>query len=385
MKRNNNRLSALLTGAVCLLLVVCLGYLLGLLVRNVGVPGRSVRRSAMELAAVDRFDMQLSNMLADVYVSGQTVQAKKVYWLNDSDPVAPEPNPAGYGQSDDPAALQEVLDRAWEMLDIQDPIFTAETPIMPGSAVYYYLDETIFAVTWKQVMDNCVYTFSEVKVAHPSQFRRFLAGDKFGNDQQLLTSEMASTVNAVVASSGDFYGFRFFGVVVYNGVVERSIDRFAQTCYVDEKGDLIFMDESQFDGQPEKAQAFVDEHQIRFSLAFGPVLIDEGQLKTVNHYDLGQIHGRYSRAALCQRGERHYVLTAANYEGDYRSVPTLREFSQRLHEIGFEKAYALDGGQTAAIVMNDTLINKVSYGAERKISDIIYFATAIPKGGQSNG
>ena len=42
-------------------------------------------------------------------------------------------------------------------------------------------------------------------------------------------------------------------------------------------------------------------------------------------------------------------------------------------------AYALDGGQTAAIVMNDQLINKVSYGAQRKISDIIYFATAIPE------
>ena len=44
-------------------------------------------------------------------------------------------------------------------------------------------------------------------------------------------------------------------------------------------------------------------------------------------------------------------------------------------------AYCLDGGQTAAIVMNDQLINRPVYGEQRKISDIIYFATAVPEGG----
>ena len=44
-------------------------------------------------------------------------------------------------------------------------------------------------------------------------------------------------------------------------------------------------------------------------------------------------------------------------------------------------AYCLDGGQTAAIVMCDQLINRPVYGQQRKISDIIYFATAMPEGG----
>ena len=47
-------------------------------------------------------------------------------------------------------------------------------------------------------------------------------------------------------------------------------------------------------------------------------------------------------------------------------------------QMGIPKAYALDGGQTAAIAMNHQLMNKVSYGSQRKISDIIYFATALP-------
>ena len=42
-------------------------------------------------------------------------------------------------------------------------------------------------------------------------------------------------------------------------------------------------------------------------------------------------------------------------------------------------AYALDGGQTATIVTGNERMNDVDYGGERDISDIIYFATAIPE------
>jgi exopolysaccharide biosynthesis protein len=44
-------------------------------------------------------------------------------------------------------------------------------------------------------------------------------------------------------------------------------------------------------------------------------------------------------------------------------------------------AYCLDGGQTATIVLNDQLVNRPAFGTQRQISDIIYFATAVPDGG----
>ena len=65
----------------------------------------------------------------------------------------------------------------------------------------------------------------------------------------------------------------------------------------------------------------------------------------------------------------------------YQNVPNIHTFAKRIHETGCKMAYALDGGQTAAIAMNDQLINRVVYGYQRKISDIIYFATAVPDGG----
>ena len=73
------------------------------------------------------------------------------------------------------------------------------------------------------------------------------------------------------------------------------------------------------------------------------------------------------------------MVVTANNEGKYGNFPTLFSFAKVLAGVGIEKAYTLDGGQTATIVMNDQVINRVSYGAERYISDIIYFATAIPE------
>ena len=79
-------------------------------------------------------------------------------------------------------------------------------------------------------------------------------------------------------------------------------------------------------------------------------------------------------------GELHYVIIVSNQEGAHWQTPKLYEFAQHLEQYGFEKAYTLDGGQTAVIAMNDRLINPVHFGYQRQISDIFYFATAIPNG-----
>ena len=45
---------------------------------------------------------------------------------------------------------------------------------------------------------------------------------------------------------------------------------------------------------------------------------------------------------------------------------------------GCIKAYTLDGGQIATTAFNGELINPVQFGAQKDISDVIYFATAVP-------
>ena len=305
---------------------------------------------------------------------------RKLYWIEEGTQVAPEPNPDGYGYSDDPVVLQQVVDQAAWLLDGQELYFRPDVELFQGSQVKYYMDDSIFAITWKEVHDGSVYTFSEVKIGHPSQFRRFLAGGEYGSEMQYLTTEMAESVNAVVASSGDFYRFRDFGAVVYEGVARRVEGTYAETCYIDTNGDMHFT----YGGDVltvEDVQAFVDEHDISFSLAFGPILVDNYELVEHTWYGVGEINEGYARAALCQRGELHYIVVTANTEGPYQDIPTVKMFAKNIAATGCRMAYCLDGGQTAAIVMGDELINRPVYGQQRKISDIIYFATAVPDGG----
>ena len=150
------------------------------------------------------------------------------------------------------------------------------------------------------------------------------------------------------------------------------------TCYITDQGDMIFSRIGELNSQ-EEAQKFVDDNHVRFSVSFGPILVDNGQRVEPERYHLGEIDENYARAGLGQLGQRHYLLATANTGDGYRNVPDIHQFANNMHKAGCIKAYALDGGQTAVIAMNDQLINKVVYGYQRKISDIIYFATAVPE------
>ena len=363
--------------------------LLRQMLTTVGRPKVSAPAAMGDSSLREDFDGYLLGQMEQARQGLQTVDKpdlpeptvpRQHYTIADDAQVAPEPDQSKFGKTGDAAQLNKLLeDAAWLLGD--DPMyFSPEGARYDNEPVQYYLDDSIFAVTWREVHDGSVYTFSEVKLADPSQFRRHLAGGEYGSEMQYLTTEMAASVNAVVASAGDFYRFRDFGAVVYEGVARRVEGTYAETCYIDRQGDMHFT----YGGDVttvEQVQAFVDEHDINFSLAFGPVLVDDYQLVEHTWYGVGEITEGYARAALCQMAPLHYIVAAANTTGAYQDIPTVANFAKHIAATGCRMAYCLDGGQTATIVMNDALINRPVYGQQRKISDIIYFATAVPEGG----
>ena len=367
----------IVTAVTAVFSIAMTAVILMILFMGAGNTSTAPQTAQAKYSLMDRFDMFVTNEISNA-LDGIVV-IKKQYWLDDSDLVAPKPNEANFGQADTAAELEGVLAEATHLLDGQETIFKTDTEVWDQDKIYYYQDETILVITWKQIIDNSVYTFSEVKIAHPSQFRRFLAGGEFGFDKQYFTTEMADSVNAVVASSGDFYKYRRIGIMVYNGQVQRMGGEDLDTCFIDDKGDLNFVYRGQLTDQAE-AQQYVDDNNIRFSLAFGPILIDGGEVCVPNSYIIGEINQGYSRAALCQVDELHYLLVTLNGEKQYQKRHGLKIFASHLAELGVQKAYALDGGQTATIAMQGETINEVDYGTQRQISDIIYFATALPEG-----
>lgn len=324
---------------------------------------------------MDTYEELVSEKLTDAVDA--VYNLKKVLWINDDADAAPVPNAEKFGQADDPSTLQWLLDDAADVLEGQETVFRTDVQIVPGSKVTYYLDDTIFVVVWQQVFDNFVYTMAEVKIMHPSQFRRYLAGNEYNSDYIHPVSRMAETVNAVIASSADYYRGRNHGIIVYDGEVKRTEHSdLVDTCFVDGNGDLILVPANELNGD-ETVQNFVDEHNIDFSIAFGPILVNDGERCEPLDYYLGEVNDKYPRAALCQKDKLHYVVVMANAKDSYVSSPTIHTFAKNVATLGCQKAYALDGGQTGTISMMGTAQNPLKK-QERWITDIIYFATAIP-------
>ena len=204
---------------------------LGDIWQNVGRPKAAVQAEVADMQIVEFFDSVVSENVAAVRNSMRPVDmpdlpdateeippateeippVRKQYWIEEGTLVAPEPNQALFGRTDDREVMARVLHDARWLLDGQKTYFQPDQQLYEDSIVRYYLDDSIFAITWQEVHDGSIYTFSEIKVSHPSQFRRHLAGGEYGSDMQYLTTEMAAEVNAVVASAGDFYRFRDFG------------------------------------------------------------------------------------------------------------------------------------------------------------------------------
>ena len=324
---------------------------------------------------MDRFDKSITNRLSDAMEGVLSIE--KVFWLSDDDKVAPKPNPDNYGYSTDPSSLGWLLESAQDILDGQATTFHTGIRLAPNTRVDYYLDETIFAITWKQVINGGVYTISEVKIADASQFRRFLSNGEYGSGARYLTSEMAASVNAVVATNGDYYGIRQVGCVVYNGQLMRMEGRTMDSCYIDDQGDIHLVRAGEIISE-EKMEQFIEENNIRFSLSFGPILVDNGKaVKIRNPYCVGEVDTPNPLSALFPNDTRHYLLVLCNEQYPYTSTHKLWTFAANLEDLGVEKAYNLDGGRSGALIMND---EKINYIYERKITDIIYFATAYSNG-----
>ncbi len=312
---------------------------------------------------------------------------RRIYMIPETQITAPKPDQNAFGSVKKLSSLEEIFAKAEEYQLIKaDEIIAAKesTPRSDGQTVRYYLDETILTVSWKTLIGEQVCNFTEVVIAHPSQFRKHLTENKFASGKRKTVSTMSKELNAVVGMSADFYAYRPVGVVVHNGEVFRDKVSDLDNCFINSDGDLILAARQSV--TEEGLADFVRENDIRFSLSFGPILVENGEVfKDIKaKYALGEVTDNYSRAAIGQYGKLHYLL--CTIDGGTKSFGAERvgtdivELAQIMHKMGCVNAYTLDGGQTATMTVNGKIFNRVGYSSERPISDMIFFATAMPEG-----
>ena len=332
--------------------------------------------SSNKLDLVSKFDVYINNAASDAL--GDLAYIRKVYKIDDNALAGPKPNPANYGTTTDPAVIQQVIDSAADLLEGQSLAWDPNVDFYPGSQIEYYYDETILVIAWKELIDNRVCTFAEVKTADGSQVRRMIANNSYGSDVQLYPTDMAASANAVIAISGDFYTFRQLGITVYQRQLYRFAPKSVDTCFFTSTGDMLFSRAGEMSSQDE-AQQFITDNDVTFAVAFGPVMVEDGQAVECSSYPIGEVNRTYSRTAIGMRDTRHYILMTVNYEDNHSVAATLNDATSFILTKGVVKAYALDGGQTSTMVMNGHTVNRPDWGNQRTQSDIIYFATALPE------
>ena len=349
--------------------------------RPSAAPGSPASAPAAALALNERFSQAVEN---EVHISAleDITFIRRSYSIPESALVAPRPDPALFGETDDPNVVQAVVDSAAELLEGQSLAWNRDIAFMPGSTIRYYCDETILAIAWKEALGNSAVSFGEIKTADGSQIRRYIANNSYGSDVQLYASDMARDVNAVIALNGDFYAFRKIGVTVYARQLYRNEGKSLDTCFITADGDLVFAHRGELQSD-EDTRRFMAEHNVIFSLSFGPILVENGELKSAESYGsypIGEINNIYSRSGIGQLGQRHYLIATLGEQGPYNTRAQLYTFAGYLADKGCEKAYALDGGQTAVMVFDGKPFNRVDWDSERTMSDIVYFATAKDAG-----
>ena len=343
----------------------------------------------------------------DVAEPVPTEPPKPHYSIPEGSVLAPKANPENFGSVAvaNAAQLDDIIQQARDsglLREDEKMVFDSSLAFNTGSYyqdIKYYLDDTMLAIAWKQIVDGNTVTCMEVKVADASQFRRKITGDTYGSPVDYLSNLNKST-NAVVSMNADFYQFRDYGVMVYDGVLYKCTDKrylihngidykwynCLDNCFITRDGDMIFTyfgEEFTWDSM----QQFINDNNISFSLSFGPILVDNYEVQThyADWYPVGEVDQGYSRAGFGQVDERHYLYMSLNHSDEKSARWTMLEFGQFFQSRGVEKAYAFDGGQTSEIIFNGEIYNHIDKSSERWVSDMVYFGTALPEEVWNNG
>ena len=264
----------------------------------------------------------------------------KVYTLHMDQSPAPEPDPDG---------------------------FTEDT----------YNDPTISVKCWKEKMNvagvRIVANFAEITIAHPTQLRTAFAGGQFGSTR-LFASKIAGLNHAVVAVNADFYNYRTNGLIIRNGTVYREKPYGADVLLIDSNGDFTVMSDEEAVNE-----GYYKKNKIYQSLSFGPVMINNGEPVKVWHTFSCGPYGKEPRTGIGQIGPLHYLLCTV--DGRMESSPgvSVADLGKIMADKNCRVAYNLDGGQSSVLYFHNKIFNVVADGGERTLSDILYFATAIPE------
>ncbi|MDD2562424.1 MAG: phosphodiester glycosidase family protein [Eubacteriales bacterium] len=238
-----------------------------------------------------------------------------------------------------------------------------------------YEDDSIVVRLETIQQEGVVWRLARVDITHPSQLRTAAAGSLTSRRTKLI-STMAREQNAVIAINANYFADQPDKKSFEYRMGERvraKYNRIKDLLITDENGDFHLFVRS----DKSEVQAFLNAgHTIVNAFTFGPALVKDGMLLTLDEKYGYNPHGDEPRMAIGQVAPLSYVLVLAEGRSAESKGVTHTELANFMFDLGCMQAFNLDGGNSATMVFNGGYYqSNRSASNERTQSDLIYFAT----------
>lgn len=227
-------------------------------------------------------------------------------------------------------------------------------------------------LTEKTVNETQVYV-ADITLSSSDYLKTALAQNSYGTNVIAKTSVTAGENNAILAVNGDYYGANSSGYVIRNGVVYRNSIREDAS-----NGDLAIYKDGSFKIIYEaqvSADQLVQDGVVNL-LAFGPSLVENGEISVGTNAEVGQAMASNPRTAIGIIDENHYIIVVSDGRTSESKGLSLYQMAEVMKSYGVKTAYNLDGGGSSTLYFNGQVINKPTTGgskiSERAVSDIVY-------------
>ena len=236
-----------------------------------------------------------------------------------------------------------------------------------------YSDDNISVTLTEKTVSNTQVYIADVTVSSSEYLKTAFAQNTYGNNVTAKTSETAANNNAILAVNGDYYGANTTGYVIRNGVVYRDTVREDSSngdlaIYKDGSFKIIYEDQV-------SAEQLVKDGVVNL-LAFGPSLVENGEIVVDTNSEVGQSMSSNPRTAIGIIDENHYIIIVSDGRTSESEGLSLYQMAEIMKSYGVKTAYNLDGGGSSTLYFNGQVINKPTTNgntiSERSVSDIVY-------------
>ena len=235
-----------------------------------------------------------------------------------------------------------------------------------------YSDDNISVTLTEKAVNNTQVYVADVTVSSAEYLKTALANNTYGTNVTAKTSETAANNKAILAVNGDYYGANSTGYVIRNGVVYRDTVREDSS-----NGDLAIYKDGSFKIIYENeisADQLIKDGVVNL-LAFGPALVENGEIVVNTKSEVGQSMASNPRTAIGIIDENHYIIIVSDGRTSESQGLSLYEMAEVMKSYGVKTAYNLDGGGSSTMYFNGQVINKPTTNgniSERAVSDIVY-------------